>query len=259
MIDALGRPQSVLLLGGTSEIALAVLDALPQERLRRVVLAARDVEAAEQVAAQVRDRLAERRPAGAGSVEVVRCDAEGTDEHGRIIDGAFDVGDLDVVVLAVGVLGDQRGGEDDPRQAVAMARVTYLGALSLLLHAARRLRTQGHGVLVVLSSVAARQARPANFLYGSAKAGLDLAALGVLDGLEGSGARLLLVRPGFVRTRMTAGRRPPPLAVDPPAVARRVVRELTGPSRVLHVPRALGPVGSLLSVLPRRIVRRLPL
>lgn len=252
MIDALARPQSVLLLGGTSAIGLAVLDALPPERLRRVVLAVRDTAAGEQHAKVLRERLP------GCEVTATAFDATRTDGHAALVDGVFDAGDVDVVVLAVGALGEQARAEQDPAHAVDVAAASYTGPLSLMLHAARRLRAQGHGVLVVLSSVAAVQARPANFVYGSAKAGLDHAARGVTDLLHGSGATVLLVRPGFVRTAMTAHLPAPPLAVGPEAVGRAVAGALAGPSRVLYVPGAARVVAAVLRSAPRRVLRALP-
>jgi len=255
--DALGRPQSVLLLGGTSEIARAVLGALPQERLERVVLLGRDEAALAGVAQDVRANTPARR------VEVHAVDAVDVAAHARVIDQVFDGGDVDVTVLAVGVLGDQARAEADPVHAVEVAQASFVGPLSLLLHVGRRLRVQGHGDVVVLSSVAAVRARRSNFVYGAAKAGLDAAALGLCDALAGTGVRVLVVRPGFVRTRMTAGRPVPPLATDADTVGRAVVRALSatglrGRSAVVYPSAAVRAVALAVSVIPRPVLRRLP-
>jgi decaprenylphospho-beta-D-erythro-pentofuranosid-2-ulose 2-reductase len=251
VIDALAAPQSVLLLGGTSEIGLAVLRRLPRGRLRRVVLAGRDHEAT----AAVGKRLAAE---GFGGIELVDLDAADTGPHGRVLDALFDAGDIDVTVLAVGVLGDQQQAEDDPEQAVRTAQVNYVGPVSLALHVGRRLRSQGHGTLVVLSSVAGRQARRSNFVYGSTKAGLDALALGLGDALAGSGAQVVVVRPGFVRTRMTQHLPAAPLATTADAVARRVVDGLRRGRTVVYAPPAMALLSAALVVLPRRVLRRLP-
>ena len=152
MIDALGRPQSVLVLGGTSEIALAVVRALPPERLHRLVLAGRDRPALEKAAATLA-------APGLPDAEIDIFDAVTTQGHQQLVAAIFDRGDIDITVLAVGALGDQQTAEADPAQAVALAESSYVGPLSLLLHVGTRLRAQGHGTLVVLSSVAGRQAR----------------------------------------------------------------------------------------------------
>ena len=195
MIDALGRPQSVLLLGGTSEIGLAIVRALPPERLTRIVLAGRDRGRLERVAEELKARM--RAPA---AVEVVELDALATQTHQVGLDAVFDAGDIDITVLAIGTLPDQAAAEANPALAVAAVEAGFVGPLSLLLHVGRRLRGQGHGVFVVLSSVAGRQARRTNWIYGSGKAGLDFAALGLGDSLADTGARVLVVRPGVVRT-----------------------------------------------------------
>ena len=248
MIDALGRPQSVLLIGGTSEIGLAVVRALPAERLQRVVLLGRDADGLKHASEQVR----------APRVDVVLTDADDLAGHERAIAQAFDDGDVDVTILAMGALGDQAAAADDPAAALATVQATYTGPLSLLLHAGRRLRAQGHGEVIVLSSVAGRQARKGNWQYGSAKAGLDLAALGLGDDLAAVGGKVLVVRPGFVRTRMTAGRPVAPLAVDADDVARAAVAALRRRRTVVYVPAPMRAVAAVLGVLPRRVLRRLP-
>ena len=191
-------------------------------------------------------------------VQVQVVDATNTDAHATAINEIFDAGDVDLAVLAIGVLGDQARAEADPAYAVDVAESTFVGPLSLLLHLGRRMRDQGHGDVVVLSSVAAVQARRANFVYGAAKAGLDAAARGLSDALAGSGARVLVVRPGFVRTRMTAGLPAPPLAADPDVVARAVARALQHRGTVVYPSRPVHALAVTLSVLPRPLLRRLP-
>ena len=191
-------------------------------------------------------------------VEVVELEATATGTHAGSWTPSSTHGDVDVTILAVGVLGDQAAAEADPAVAVRDVEATFVGPLSLLLTAGRRLGAQGHGALVVLSSVAGRQARSANFVYGAAKAGLDLAALGLGDALAGSGARVLVVRPGFVRTRMTAHLRTPPLAVDADTVARAVVAGLGRRGAVVYSPPLARAIAGALVVLPRAVLRRLP-
>ena len=251
MINAVGEPQSVLVLGGGSDIAGAILRALPAARLQRVVLAGRRSPALEARADEVRER-------GVGDVEIVDFDARDTASHGPLVDAVFDRGDIDVVILAFGVLGDQAALEADPAAAVDLVTVNYVGAVSSGLHVARRLRAQGHGRLVVLSSVAGDRARRANFVYGSSKAGLDAFAQGLGDALAGSGASVLVVRPGFVRTSMTEGMDEAPFATDADAVAAVVVAALGKGRETVYAPGVLRPVMGTIKVLPRAIFRRLP-
>jgi len=237
----------VLLLGGTSEIGLAIVRRLVRDRARRVVLAVRDPEAAKGAA----DELVEL----GADTEIVRFDALATEDHRAVLDEVFDRGDLDVVVLAFGVLGDQAEFDAHPEAAVEAARVNYVGAVSAGLIVADRLRRQGHGTLVVLSSVAAERPRRANFVYGSTKAGLDAFAQGLADALEGTGAAVLVVRPGFVHTRMTAGMAPQPLSTTPDVVAEQVRRGLERRATTVWAPAPLRWVFAVLRHLPRPIWR----
>lgn len=252
MMDALGEPQGVLVLGGSSEIALATVRALPRGRLRRVVLAGRPSAARDAAVALLTG-------AGINGVEAVDFDAADTASHAEVIDRVFDAGDIDIAILAFGVLGDQAEAEADPDAAVAVATVNYTGAVSVGLRVATRLRQQGHGTLVVLSSVAGDRARRSNFVYGSTKAGLDAFAQGLGDALHGTGARVLIVRPGFVRTRMTAGLDEAPMTIDPQDVAAIIVKALRKGRETVYAPGPLRFVMAGLKTVPRPLFRRLPI
>ncbi len=247
--NAFGEPASLLVLGGTSDIGLATARRLVARGARRVVLAGRHAEALQE---------AKQWFGPEALVEVVGFDADQTDRHGPLIERVFVGGDVDVVLLAFGLLGDQADAEEDPEMAVQLARTNYLGAVSVGLHVAGRLRRQGHGVLVVLSSVAGERVRRSNFLYGSTKAGLDAFSQGLGEALRGTGARVMIVRPGFVRSKMTRGMRNRPLATTPEAVAEAIVLGLQRRSEVVWVPSLLRPIMMVLRHLPRPIFRRLP-
>ena len=251
MNDALGSPQSVLLLGGTSDIGLATARALVARRARTVVLAGRRPDAMEAHAAELRQL-------GAEVAEVVAFDGDDVASHRAFCDDVFSrFGDLDVVVLAFGVLGDQARAEEDPDVAVQILTTNFLGAASVGLHVARHLRRQGHGTLVALSSVAAERARRANFVYGSSKAGFDALFQGLGDALVGTGAKVLIVRPGFVHTKMTEGRDPAPLSTTPEKVAEIVVRALETGAEEVWAPPALRYLMSGMRHLPRPLFRRI--
>lgn len=238
MIDSLGKPQSVLLVGGTSEIGLAVVQAL-SGRLQRLVLAGRDRTALERAAA----------PFG-GVAQVVDLDLTSSKTWGPAVAQAFDGGDIDVVILAAGMLGDN---ETDPE---LMAMVNYVGPITVGTDAVSRLKRQGHGVLVVLSSVAAERPRADNYLYGSTKAGLDAWANGLADALAGTGVRVLVVRPGMVRTRMSADSPEAPMTCEKEDVATAVAKHLmTGPTTI-WVPAPLQVLMSGLRHLPRPVFRK---
>ena len=141
---------------------------------------------------------------------------------------------------------------------VALAHVNFTAAITLCAAVARRYRAQGHGRLVVLSSVAGERVRKANYAYGSTKAGLDGFAQGLGDALHGTGASVLVVRPGFVHTKMTAGLPPAPFATTPAAVADATVKALRAGRRTVWVPAVLRPVFSVLRHLPAPLWRRMP-
>ena len=252
MQDGLGAVQSALVLGGMSEIAGATLHRLVEQRTRRVVLAGRDLERLGAVADDLRVR-------GATSVNCVAFDAADTASHEAIIEDVFKGGDLDLVLAAFGVLGDQTDAEQHAPAAVEVARVNYLGAVSVLTPVAEQLRTQGHGIVVVLSSVAGERARRSNYVYGSSKAALDTFAQGLGDRLVGSGVRVMIVRPGFVHTKMTAGMRPASLAATPEAVADAIVDGIAAGRSIVWVPPTLRPVMTALRHLPRPVFRKLAL
>ncbi|MEV4171775.1 SDR family NAD(P)-dependent oxidoreductase [Nonomuraea sp. NPDC049709] len=244
MKNALGAVDTVLLLGGRSEIGMEIVRLLVGLGASRVVLAARE------------DFVP---PALGVEVHVVPFDALDVHAHGAVLTKAVElVGDLDVVISAFGVLGAQADYDADPAAAARDVTVNYTAHVSVGLHAARVLRAQGHGTLVVLSSVAGARVRKANFVYGSAKAGLDGFAQGLGDSLHGTGARVLIVRPGFVIGRMTRGLVPAPLSSTPRQVALATVGALRDGASSVWVPRALGPAFGALRLLPRALWRRLP-
>ncbi|NHA67237.1 decaprenylphospho-beta-D-erythro-pentofuranosid-2-ulose 2-reductase [Phycicoccus flavus] len=252
MIDALGAPQSVLVLGGGSDIALATLRRWAGAgRLERVVLAGRPGPRRDAAADRVRGWAPD------AAVEVVDFDAARPDTHAAALDPVF-AGPVDVVLLAFGVLPDGPT-LPDPVAAAAVVTTNFTGAVSALTVVAGHLRAAGHGRVVVLSSVAGERVRRSNYLYGASKAGLDGFATGLGEDLRGSGVEVLIVRPGFVRSSMTDGLEPAPLAVDPDDVARVVVRRTPGPGGVVWVPGTLRAVMSVLRHVPTPVFRRLPL
>ncbi|HLI24310.1 MAG TPA: decaprenylphospho-beta-D-erythro-pentofuranosid-2-ulose 2-reductase [Acidimicrobiales bacterium] len=253
MKDALGAVQSILVVGGSSDIGVAIARRLAPPRRATVVLAGRRGDALAAAADAVKG-------AGAGEVRTMPFDAGAPESHEAFVQQVAEtVGDVDVAVLAFGVLGDQQADEQGGPGAVEVATTNYVGTVSVGLALGRLLRRQGHGTLVVLSSVAGERVRRANFIYGSSKAGADGFAQGLGDWLAGSGARVLIVRPGFVTSKMTAGMDPAPLSTTPDKVADAVAEALAAGREVIWVPPALRAVMSVTRHLPRPLFRRLPL
>jgi decaprenylphospho-beta-D-erythro-pentofuranosid-2-ulose 2-reductase len=254
MKDALGAVQSVLVVGGGSDIGLATVRKLVERRCRTVVLAGRDLEGLEASAKELRAR-----PETA-TVDVVHFDAHDVGSHERFVNEVFDAHpDLDLVLVAFGVLGDQQQAEREPDKALQIVNTNYVGAVSVMIPIANRLREQGHGTLVVLSSVAGERARRSNFVYGSSKAGLDAFSQGLADSMVGSGADVLVVRPGFVHSKMTDGLKPAPMSTTPDAVADAIIAGVASGATTVWVPATMRWFMSVLRHLPRPVFRRLPI
>jgi decaprenylphospho-beta-D-erythro-pentofuranosid-2-ulose 2-reductase len=253
MKDALGAVQSVLVLGAGSDIASATVRKLVTGRVRTVLLAGRTPDAYEPLAEELRD-------AGATTVETLAFDALATDTHADFVKDAFTrAGDVDLVLVAFGILGDQALAETDASAALDLVETNYTGTVSVTIPVVERLRAQGHGTLVLLSSVAGERARRSNFVYGSTKAGIDAFYQGLGDSLVGTGVHVMIVRPGFVHSKMTAGLDAAPLATTPDEVADAIVGGLARDAEIVWVPPALRFVMSGLRHVPRALFRRLPL
>ena len=161
-------------------------------------------------------------------------------------------------LVAFGVLGDQEKAWTDVDAAVELAETNYVGAVSAGVLLGQHLRAQGHGSIVALSTVAAERPRRSNFVYGSTKAGLDAFYTGLTEALRPAGVHVGVVRPGFVRSRMTEGMDAAPLATTPGAVAAVIVDVVRTKKEQAWVPALFRPVMSALRHLPRPIFRRLP-
>ena len=242
--------QTALVLGGGSEIAHATMRKLVPHGCNTVLLGVRDPAA---VAEQVHGLTA----AGATTVRTFPFDASDPTSHQSTIKQCFaDYPDIDLVLIAFGILGHGAGVDTAPEAAAAAVTTNYVGAVSSGLAAAQCLREQGHGTIAVLSSVAGERARRSNFVYGSSKAGLDAFAQGLGDALVGSGVRVLVVRPGFVHSKMTKGLDPAPFATTPDVVADAIAEALASGKEIVWVPSTLRWVAMVFRHLPRAIWRR---
>jgi decaprenylphospho-beta-D-erythro-pentofuranosid-2-ulose 2-reductase len=245
MRDALGAVQSVLVLGGGSDIARATIRRLADEdasRLRTVVLAARD---ASTKLAHVPGELP------GIDVHLVEFDADDVDSHPAFFDDVMARHeDIDVVLVAFALLHGE---------PLDVLHTNVIGTASVLLLAAERLEAQGHGDIVWLGSVAGQRVQPWNVPYGAGKAGIDGFCQGLADKLRlaGTGVHLMVVRPGFVRTKMTTGMRAQPLATTADAVAAEIVRGLRRRAEVVWAPRPLRAVFAAVKVLPAPVWRRM--
>ena len=251
----------VVIFGGRSEIGLELATRLAPGAT--VLLAARRADNLEDEAAAVR-------AAGATDVHVREFDADDLASHAPLVDAIVaEHGPIHTAALAFGILGDQSRAEKDPGYAAAIVHTDFVAQVSLLTVLANVMRSAGSGSIgdeplarrasiVVFSSVAGARVRRANYVYGSAKAGLDGFSSGLADALHGTGVHLLVVRPGFVIGRMTEGMTPAPLSSTPDQVAAATVRALAQRRRAVWVPWALRPMFVGLRMLPQFVWRRMP-
>jgi decaprenylphospho-beta-D-erythro-pentofuranosid-2-ulose 2-reductase len=251
VIDAVGNPQSLLLLGGTSEIGLAVAEKFARSRPLRVVLAGRAGGRLDDAAQRLRD-------AGC-TVSLLPFDARRPETHAEVVEKAFTDGDIDVALVAFGLLGDQEVAWTNVDAARELAEVNYVGAVTVGVALADRMRRQGHGSLVAMSSVAAERARRSNFVYGSTKAGLDSFYTGLTEALRPSGVFVSVIRPGFVKTRMTDGMTAAPLSQTAEQVADVVVAAVRDRREQAWAPGPMRWVMTILRHVPRPLFRKLPI
>ncbi|WP_111511988.1 decaprenylphospho-beta-D-erythro-pentofuranosid-2-ulose 2-reductase [Mycobacterium kyogaense] len=253
VFDATGNPQAILLLGGTSEIGLAICARYLRNAKARVILACMPGDPLREAAeAQMRD-------AGASAVEVIDFDAIDTDSHPAVIEKAWASGDVDVAIVAFGLLGDAEELWQNQRKAVQIADINYTAAVSVGVLVGDKMRAQGSGQIIAMSSAAGERVRRSNFVYGSTKAGLDGFYLGLGEALREYGVRVLVIRPGQVRTRMSAHVKEAPLTVDKEYVAELAVTASAKGKDLVWAPGAFRYVMMVLRHIPRPIFRKLPI
>jgi decaprenylphospho-beta-D-erythro-pentofuranosid-2-ulose 2-reductase len=263
VLDAVGNPQTILLLGGTSEIGLAICERYLRNAPARIVLAELPDHPGRDAA------VAQMKAAGAKSVELIDFDALDTESHPKVIKAAFAGGDgprdIDVAIVAFGLLGDAEELWQNQRKAVQIAQINYTAAVSVGVLLGEKMRAQGFGQIIAMSSAAGERVRRSNFVYGSTKAGLDGFYLGLGEALREYGVRVLVIRPGQVRTRTTmehwksTGAKEAPFTVDKEDVAELAVSASARGKELVWAPGAFRYVMMVLRHIPRPIFRKLPI
>ncbi|MET7769145.1 decaprenylphospho-beta-D-erythro-pentofuranosid-2-ulose 2-reductase [Nocardia sp. NPDC005366] len=259
MINAVGNPQTILLLGGTSEIGLAICAEYLKKGPARIILAALPNDPLRD------DAVAQMQAAGAGTVDVIDFDALDNGSHPKVIDAAWANGDVDVAIVAFGLLGDAEELWQDQRKAVQIAEINYTAAVSVGVLVGEKMKAQGYGRIIAMSSAAGERVRRSNFVYGSTKAGLDGFYLGLGEALRPSGPRVLVIRPGQVRTKTTlahwkaTGAKEAPFTVDKEEVAALAVAASQKGKELVWAPGAFRYVMMILRHIPRPIFRKLPI
>lgn len=253
MINAVGAAQSILVLGGTSEIGLAITAEFLKRGSARVILASLPGDKGREAAEQ------EMLAAGASSVKTIDFNATDFDSHEGVVEEAFADGDVDVCIVAFGLLGDAEELWQNQRKAVQIAEVNYTGAVSMGVLVGQKFKAQGHGQFIAMSSAAGERVRRSNFVYGSTKAGLDGFYLCLGEALEEYGVKTLVIRPGQVRTRMSAGVKEAPLTVNKEDVAQLAVKSVEAGKTLVWAPPLFQLVMMILKHIPRGIFKKLPI
>lgn len=245
--------RKVLIVGATSAIAQATAR-LFAARGDRLFLAARTLERLE----MVRQDLAAR---GAGSVGVMALDANERARHGVLLDAAEKAMDgLDLVLIAHGVLSDQKACEVSVERTLADIETNALSVVAFLTLVAGRFESRRAGTIAVISSVAGDRGRKSNYVYGAAKGMVSLFLQGLRNRLAGAGVQVLTIKPGFVDTPMTAGiAKGGPLWATPDTIAAGVVAAIEKGQDVVYLPWFWRPIMLVIRLIPERVFKRLSL
>jgi NAD(P)-dependent dehydrogenase (short-subunit alcohol dehydrogenase family) len=185
------------------------------------------------------------------------CDLDHPEQFAPALDAAeAALGGLDAVVATAGLFATQERLEQEPELAHALLRANFTNTVVFCEEARRRLLARGGGTLCVFSSVAGDRGRKPVVLYGAAKAGLSRYLEGLDHRFHAQGLRTVCVKPGFVKTSMTEGLRPPPFAGEPEPVARAVLRAIDRGTPVVYAPGIWRWVMLVIQHLPRFVMRR---
>jgi decaprenylphospho-beta-D-erythro-pentofuranosid-2-ulose 2-reductase len=254
MKNGVGVAQNIVLFGGTSEIGQAILRRVVKPGVAHLVLVSRDIDAATIAS----EELVSRHP----DLEVhhVRYDASDAASMEHVVSEVSEsIGDIDIAIIAQGLLNEGVDYYSNPAALIPVADVNFTGTMVLMYSLAAQMRRQGYGKMVLLSSVAGERVRKGNPAYGATKAGIDGFALALDHELEGSGASVLVVRPGFVTTKMTAGMKKAPFSTDADSVASATEKALNAGKKIVWAPGLLHWMFLILKNLPLVVWRRLPL
>jgi len=201
--------------------------------------------------------LVARHP-GRGAIGFAVCDLERPEGFAGALDAAdAALGQFDTVVVTAAMFATQEALEQDVELTRRLVTVNYANTVVFCEHARKRLIARGGGRLAVFSSVAGDRGRKPVIIYGSSKAGITRYLEGLDHKFYAAGLRVLCVKPGFVKTGMTAGLKPPPFAGEPDAVALRVVRAMDRQKPVVYAPAMWALVMLVIRFLPRFVMRRI--
>ncbi|MGF7181857.1 SDR family oxidoreductase [Tunturiibacter psychrotolerans] len=245
-------PRKILVLGATSGIAEATCRIWAFQGAS-LFLVARNAEKLAAVAADLKTR-------GASYVDTAVADLDDTDQHPALLAHAVNsLTGMDIAYLAHGVLGDQTEAERDFNTAAQILHTNFVAPVSLLTWLANFCVQRRAGTLAVISSVAGDRGRKSNYLYGSSKAGLSAFLGGLRNRVDREGVTVLTIKPGPVKTAMTANMPKSEKFADVDSVAESIVSAIDKRKDILYVPFQWQPIMFIIRNIPERIFKKLNL
>ncbi|MBT8132530.1 MAG: SDR family oxidoreductase [Gammaproteobacteria bacterium] len=242
--------KKVLIFGATSAIAGAIAERYASDGAT-LHLVARNAE-------QLSERRAHLMAAGAEAVTDSLADLSDLDAASKAVDDAYDIaGPFDIVLLAHGSLSDQSQLESDWRATIASLQTNFLSYVVILTCVATRLETAGSGQIAVIGSVAGDRGRKTNYVYGTAKGGLERLTQGLRNRLSGTGINVLLIKPGFVETPMTESMPKNFLFSTPEKVAKSIQKAISRQRNVVYVPGYWRLIMIVIRAIPEWLFKRM--
>jgi decaprenylphospho-beta-D-erythro-pentofuranosid-2-ulose 2-reductase len=241
-----------VVLGGTSGMGREIARQLAERGDPVFLLGLGDDDLARS-AADLQARHARREPVGHAT-----CDLERPDQFSAALDAAdAALGGFDTVIVTAAMFASQDALEADPELTRRLTTVNFANTVVFCEHARKRLLARGGGRLTVFSSVAGERGRKPVAIYGASKAGLTRYLEALDHKFHAAGLAVLCVKPGFVRTEMTAGLPAPPFAGRPDRVALQVLRAMDRRKTVVYAPAMWALVMLVIRWLPRFVMRRI--
>ena len=243
MLNGLGQIQNILVIGGKSQIALETVLNIPLAPNGKVFLLGREIRKENIVLA---------------NTEVTKINYDISDSSQQIseISELFDKRDFDLVIFSIGYLG-LSPSKSTLEQDQIIFDVNFTHSASVLNYVAKRLKSQNHGKILILSSVASLRPRKSNYIYGAAKSGFDFFARGLQLDLLGTGVNVCIARPGFVHSNMTKGMTPAPFAISAAKAGEICALGIQKSKKVFYVPGILRYVMFIVKFLPHKILNKL--
>lgn len=194
------------------------------------------------------------------NVSYVVADLNDFDRHAALIDQANrELSGMDTLLIAHGILGDQSENQEHWPAAQIQLTTNLLSPISILTHAANLMETRRSGTIAVITSVAGDRGRKSNYVYGTTKGGLIRFLQGLRNRLHAAGVHVVDIRPGLVRTPMTAHMKPSPLAVSPDCIAKGILRAIDRKRHVTYLPARWRLIMAVIRAVPESIFKRLSL